>query len=326
MTDKLVRYEAARIALREAKEVDEAKDIHDKADAVRAYARQAKDTEMVSWASEIKLRAMRRMGELLAETERQQPGEYQRSRDTTVAPSLSDLGISRDTSSLSQKIAAVPENEFEAHLNELREQHKEVTVAGVASLARKSEIHKRHNEIASDGKFPKGKYRVIYADPPWFYGDSRRGLKNYSGAEDHYPTMKIYELCDLPVINLAHSDAVLFIWVTSPLLAESFKVIEAWGFVYKAAFVWDKIKHNYGHYNSVRHELLLVCTRGSCMPDNSKLYDSVVSIEKTKKHSQKPEEFRSIIDELYPNGPRIELFARGDLPNEWEGWGYESKD
>jgi N6-adenosine-specific RNA methylase IME4 len=92
-------------------------------------------------------------------------------------------------------------------------------------------------------------------------------------------------------------------------------VIRAWGFTYKAAFIWDKIKHNMGHYNSVRHELLLICTRGSCQPDVQTLFDSVQSIERTR-HSAKPAEFRTIIDTIYPHGPRLELFARTTA----EGW------
>ena len=76
-----------------------------------------------------------------------------------------------------------------------------------------------------------------------------------------------------------------------------------------------------GHYNSVRHEFLLICTRGSCLPDINKLFDSVVSIERAE-HSEKPDEFRDMINELYPNGNRIELFAR--KKNEgWEMWGDE---
>jgi N6-adenosine-specific RNA methylase IME4 len=118
-------------------------------------------------------------------------------------------------------------------------------------------------------------------------------------------------------------DAVLFLWVTSPLLEECFPVIKAWGFKYKTSFVWDKIRHNYGHYNSVRHELLLVCTRGSCTPDVQKLFDSVQSIERTDKHSEKPEEFRTIIETLYPHGKRIELFAR-TVSNGWDTWGNET--
>ena len=70
-----------------------------------------------------------------------------------------------------------------------------------------------------------------------------------------------------------------------------------------------------GCYNSVRHEILLIATKGSCTPDNSELIDSVQSIERTK-HSEKPEEFRQIIETLYKYGNKIELFAR----NKIEGW------
>ena len=45
-------------------------------------------------------------------------------------------------------------------------------------------------------------------------------------------------------------------------------------------------------------------------------------IERTKKHSQKPNEFRQIIDFLYPTGNRIELFARQHADG-WDCWGNE---
>lgn len=170
------------------------------------------------------------------------------------------------------------------------------------------------------------KYRVIYADPPWSYGNSGVIGKNdnYGHVERHYPSMSIQELCDMgdDVKRMVDDNAVLFLWVTSPLLEDSFKVIDAWGFKYKTSFVWDKVGHNFGHYNSVRHEFLLVCTRGSCTPDDPQLYDSVQSIEKSRTHSQKPEEFREIIDDLYEWGSRIELFAREAAPG-WEVWGNE---
>jgi len=60
---------------------------------------------------------------------------------------------------------------------------------------------------------------------------------------------------------------------------------------------------------------LLIATRGSCQPEVKKLFDSVQTIERTR-HSEKPEEFRQIIDTLYPTGKRIELFARKKA----EGW------
>lgn len=171
---------------------------------------------------------------------------------------------------------------------------------------------------------PTGKYRVIYADPPWQYGNAGAigDTDSYGRAERHYPTMSIAELCELPIKDVAEDNAVLFLWVTSPLLEESFEVIRAWGFKYKTSFVWDKIKHNFGHYNSVRHEFLLICTRGSCTPDVGQLFDSVQTIERSDKHSQKPQEFRQIIDTLYTHGGKLELFAR-ELFAGWEAWGNE---
>ena len=190
-----------------------------------------------------------------------------------------------------------------------------ITVSKAYSELRREQKKEERQEVEP----PKGKYRVIYADPPWNYGDKRDGRT--TGAEDHYPSMTIAELCDMPVGDITEDDAVLFLWVTSPLLEECFPIIKAWGFKYKTSFVWDKVKHNMGHYNSVRHELLLVCTKGSCKPDNVKLYDSVQSIEKTE-HSKKPDEFRAIIDDIYRYGNKIELFARRPADG-WEVWGNE---
>jgi N6-adenosine-specific RNA methylase IME4/ParB-like chromosome segregation protein Spo0J len=171
--------------------------------------------------------------------------------------------------------------------------------------------------VTEAAKLPSNKYRVIYADPPWKYGDQL--TEAYGGTEYHYPAMSIAELRALPVAGLAETNAVLFLWVTAPLLKDAFSVIEAWGFEYKTQFVWDKVSHNMGHYSSVRHENLLVAVRGSCTPDVPKLYDSVVSIERTT-HSRKPLEFRRMIETLYPFGRRIELFAREKVEG-WEAWG-----
>lgn len=196
----------------------------------------------------------------------------------------------------------------------------------------KRELKKRQTMDKVDA-LPDGQYRVIYADPPWKYNDklelsTKNGGESYGPADAHYRQLSIDELCFLSddsgrkVADLPADDAVLFLWTTSPILEDTFSVIKAWGFEYKTSFVWDKVKHNMGHYNSVRHEFLLVCTRGSCTPDNSKLFDSVLSIERGE-HSAKPKEFREIIDTIYPHGPRIELFARERIAG-WDAWGNQA--
>ena len=170
-------------------------------------------------------------------------------------------------------------------------------------------------------QMPSNKYRVIYADPPWSYGNTQPDY--FTEQRDHYMTMPLPDICNMPIKALAEDNAVLFMWVTSPILEESFQVVSAWGFKYKSSFVWDKILHNMGHYNSVRHEILLVCTRGSCQPDIRKLFDSVYSEERTQ-HSKKPEHFRNVIDTIYPNGRRIELFARNVTAKGWDVYGNQA--
>jgi N6-adenosine-specific RNA methylase IME4/ParB-like chromosome segregation protein Spo0J len=178
----------------------------------------------------------------------------------------------------------------------------------------------KRDRIEKEAPAPTGKYRVIYADPPWSYGNTQPDY--HTEQRDHYPVMPLSDICAIPVREWAEDDAVLFIWVTSPILEESFQVIRAWGFKYKASFVWDKVHHNMGHYNSVRHEFLLVCVRGSCQPDVRKLFDSVQSIERTE-HSKKPAEFYDIIETIYTNGDRLEMFARNPRDG-WKGYGHQA--
>ena len=166
------------------------------------------------------------------------------------------------------------------------------------------------------------KFRVIYADPAWSYND-KQNTPNLGGAEKHYGTMSNSDIYNLPVNDITEKDAVLFLWVTSPLLKEGLQTIHNWGFNYKTSFIWDKVRHNMGHYNSVRHEFLLVATKGNCTPDNKKLHNSVQRIEKSDRHSEKPIQFLDIIDDLYNYGNKIELFCRDIKKNNWYGWGNE---
>jgi N6-adenosine-specific RNA methylase IME4 len=181
----------------------------------------------------------------------------------------------------------------------------------------REEIRKDGIEFNPDVKLPEGKYHVIYADPPWKYGNSMP--EYFSEQANHYPLMAINEICNMPIKNITDKNAVLFLWVTSPILQESFDVIEAWGFEYKTSFIWDKIKHNMGHYSSVRHEILLLCIKGTYPIQNKKLYDSVLSLERTE-HSKKPEFYYEMIENLYPDSNKIELFSRG-IRKGWRVYG-----
>lgn len=211
-----------------------------------------------------------------------------------------------------EEVAKLPEQKQVKFLNMASKE--KLSVRDLREVIRGDEIELKYSDL------PDKKYRIIYADPPWKYGNSMP--EYFKEQANHYQLMSVEEIAAMNIKNIADTNSVLFLWVTSPILEESFKVIDAWGFEYKTSFIWDKVKHNMGHYNSVRHELLLVCTRGSCTPDNLQLFDSVQSIERTS-HSEKPEKFREIIDTIYTWGNKIELFARKKIDG-WEVFGNEA--
>ncbi len=167
---------------------------------------------------------------------------------------------------------------------------------------------------------PEGKFDVIYADPPWEYATEQHcGEQQATVLESHYSTLTTERIASIPIVDILPENAALFLWTTSPKLYEAQSVFLGWGFTYKASMIWDKVKHNVGHYVSVRHEILLICTRGSFLPQEGRLFDSVQTIERAG-HSEKPQEFRNIIETLYPRSTKLELFARENRDG-WLGWG-----
>lgn len=181
------------------------------------------------------------------------------------------------------------------------------------------------NEIAK-GNAPliaPQRYPVIYADPPWRYEHSKTVSREI---ENQYPTMSLEEICALPVIDLAADDAILFLWTTSPKLEESFAVIDCWGFKYRTCIVWDKERMGMGYYARQQHELLLIAARGELpVPEPTNRPRSIVRIPRDPEHSAKPTEFYSLIELMYPEYDRIELFARNQREG-WATWGNQAND
>ena len=291
--------------------------------------------------SEAVLDAEVRIGQLMAQVPKQTNNnptgrnQYDRGQNDIVVVStkpksevIRDAGLTPKLVQRFQQIAAHPEavarakaqareaGDILSRSKVLQEVGKDIRATQKAERIEKASGGGKSVDIFTTDK----KYRVIYADPPWSYND-KQDTDYYGGAEKHYGTMPLDEIAALPVGKIAEKDAVLFLWTTSPLIFDSKQIFEAWGFTYKSMFIWDKVKTGMGHYNSVRHEMLLICTRGSCTPDTPRMFDSVQSIERTENHSEKPQEFRDIIETLYA-GERIELFARTKREG-WDVWGNE---
>lgn len=128
-------YDAMCRAIDAAFEVDEVKDIRDKARAFEVYARMAQNVEAESRACEIRLRSERKAGQLLRETTKARAGRPpNRSDDATDfrgAPTIRDRGISKQQSSDWQKLADVPDDQFEKALSNYI--HKPSTAAIIAA-------------------------------------------------------------------------------------------------------------------------------------------------------------------------------------------------
>lgn len=144
--NKLVRYEQARYALAECQRVDEVKDIRDKAEAMAAYARQAKDTELIQWATEIKVRAERKAGELLAAMPkstgarfngRDESGNVRQSHDDS-AQTLADVGVTPMQSSRWQSLAGMSEEHFETAVATAKDTAGQVTTAFMLREAKRA--------------------------------------------------------------------------------------------------------------------------------------------------------------------------------------------
>ena len=171
-------------------------------------------------------------------------------------------------------------------------------------------------------------------NPPWSYNDTQKSGGNaFFGASARYNTMNNKDICELPIQKLADKDCVLFLWATSPLLPEAFKVIDGWGFKYKTVvFCWNKQTKNkkwvsnMGRWTMGNIEICLLATKGH--PKRIVKNIKQLVIAERKKHSQKPTKVRDRIVKLMGDLPRIELFARKEniLFDNFEGWDYIGND
>ncbi|HED2522684.1 TPA: adenine methyltransferase [Klebsiella aerogenes] len=196
-------------------------------------------------------------------------------------------------------------------------------------------------------------YELIYADPPWAYGNT---VSN-GAATEHYPTMSITDLKRLPVWTLAAENAVLALWYTGTHNREAIELAEAWGFTVRTmkGFTWIKLNQlaeqritkalqeggvtdfydflellnaetrmNGGNHTRANSEDLLIATKGTGLERRNAAIKQVV-YSPLGAHSEKPWEVRRRLETLYGEVSRIELFARSAAPG-WDCWGNECEN
>lgn len=226
------------------------------------------------------------------------------------------VGLSAGTIKKVKEVMAAAKEEPEL-FGSLVEQMDETGNVDKAYKELQKKKREKMHESKRQAELPKGKYSVIYADPPWEYRNS--GFDE--SADNQYPTMPLDEICALPISDLADNTSILFLWATNPLLPDALKVIEAWGFEYMTNMAWIKDKgRGKGWFLKSKHELLLIAVKKNT-PHPQERPDSCFEAERGTVHSKKPEMVYEIIESMYP-GNKIELFARNSRIG-WESWGNE---
>jgi hypothetical protein len=258
----------AERALVEANTVDEARGLRDKAAAIAVYAKKAKlGRQMAAEAAALRLRAERRMGQLLQDTllAKAAPGnqytgpvELERQQDTAVT--LHQLGITKSDSSRTQRIASVDQHVFEEYLTGRLAAHREPSAAGLfrhAGLGQSStqsskdltanSVHVEFNPrlLPTGSLFAAG-----YVEAPW-------------ETEDRPASMSVDDACRLPVGEIFEREAHLHFWCRPQGLLAALDVMEAWGFQYRDFLVcpWPPTANS--QYWNTPHALVLLGVRGN---------------------------------------------------------------
>lgn len=178
-----------------------------------------------------------------------------------------------------------------------------------------------------------GRYRTIYADPPWAYGDSRCG----GGTGHQYSTVTLSDLCDptqFPVAKLSSSEgAHLWLWTTWPMIRDGapHQLVTEWGFRWVGEIVWLKGERlGVGRWLRPSTEILVFAERGKQKLTRYNQRGHVYHAPRGG-HSAKPDGIYELIESLSP-GPYVELFARRREPDMfrpatrdgWTVWGDEA--
>lgn len=175
----------------------------------------------------------------------------------------------------------------------------------------------------------ENKYKLLYVDPPWRQtkGGKKQARPNTSGCNLDYQTLSLDDIKEHLSIGmkLLEQDGILFLWTIDKYLFEAEEIAKSLGFKLHARMIWNKVTGIPAAF-TIRygHEYLLYMYKGKFTPvakDYRGLYHSVF-VEKSTRHSKKPTRAYEIIENLYPNVNRLEMYARYTRDG-WDCWGNE---
>ena len=171
-------------------------------------------------------------------------------------------------------------------------------------------------------------YDLILADPPWKQtrGGFIKHSPNSSGRSVDYETLGLDDIKEhLRLVTKDGKQQVLFLWTIDKYLFDAERIAKELGYKLHARMIWNKVigiptafTIRYGH------EYLLYMYKGKLMPVAKEERGKIHSVftERSRTHSQKPEISFQIIERLYPNATKLEMYARAER-NGWDCWGNE---
>ena len=170
-------------------------------------------------------------------------------------------------------------------------------------------------------------YNLILADPPW--RQSKGGRKsvrpNSSGSKLDYQVLSLSEIKKHLACVKTEESSLLFLWAIDKYLHEAELIAKSIGYKLHARMIWNKVTGIPAAF-TVRfgHEYLLYMYKGKLLPvargERGKIH--TVFTEQVRRHSQKPEIAYRIIERLYPETIRLEMYARRTR-RAWDSWGNE---
>lgn len=258
LNQQLVQLDKIKREVALVQTVPEAKDLHDRAEALRLLVKKAGlHLDIQNLCAEARLRVEYRGGELLRETVR--PGNPQLSHGVTIGK-LPE-GISRMQSSRWQKVASLPPEMFDGHIAETKDKHKELTTASVLKLAtvlqqeqEKAAILKCKVDPVANiiwarmedalPRLPESSVDLIVTDPPYGLGETSdikfSERADMSVSKGDWDRTTSYAEWVSHFSRVLKADASIYVFVSNTQIGNLWAALSLGGFKVRNLITWHK--------------------------------------------------------------------------------------
>ena len=173
-------------------------------------------------------------------------------------------------------------------------------------------------------------YSIFVIDPPWPQSQGgRRSVRPKQKGKFNYNTLtinEIFSLLDKEVFPKASQDHCVFLWEIDKFLLDAEVEMMARGYRRHTRIVWNKT-NGIAPAFTLRfiHEYLVWWYKEKFMPvavDARGRFTTIIT-EQAREHSRKPNTAYLLIDILYPDKCKLDVFSR-EKREGWDQFGDES--